>query len=159
MAIMISDGVDWTILDITKIIFKKDLKLFNLNFEKFDNNIFQKKYSKIYKKNLFVTKFLMKEMFKFLNKTSIVCEAPPLSLFTLGLMKLFKKIKMKNIKVVLNGQGIWSICGYNIKFINHSQKQKMNPDGKIFLKDKNIYLKKIKIKKRITLKTKKKLGI
>ena len=44
---MISDGVDSkSILDITKKIFKKDLKLFNLNFEKFDNNIFQKKYSK-----------------------------------------------------------------------------------------------------------------
>ena len=61
MAIMISDGVDSkSILDITKKIFKKDLKLFNLNFEKFDNNIFQKKYSKIDKKNLFVTKFLKK---------------------------------------------------------------------------------------------------
>ena len=47
---MISDGVDSkSILDITKKIFKKDLKLFNLNFEKFDNNIF-KKYSKIDKK-------------------------------------------------------------------------------------------------------------
>ena len=31
---MISDGVDLkSILDITKKIFKKDLKLFNLNFE------------------------------------------------------------------------------------------------------------------------------
>ena len=150
MAIMISDGVDSkSILDITKKIFKKDLKLFNLNFEKFDNNIFQKKYSKIDKKNLFVTKFLKKEMFNFLNKTSLVCEAPPLSLFNLGLMKLFKKIKLKKIKVVLNGQGIDEVFGgYNIKFITQSHNNKMNPDGKIFLKDKNIYLKKImKLKK------------
>ncbi len=150
MAIMISDGVDSkSILDITKKIFKKDLKLFNLNFEKFDNNIFQKKYSKIDKKNLFVTKFLKKEMFNFLNKTSLVCEAPPLSLFNLGLMKLFKKIKLKKIKVVLNGQGIDEVFGgYNIKFITQSHNNKINPDGKIFLKDKNIYLKKImKLKK------------
>ena len=51
MAIMISDGVDSkSILDITKKIFKKDLKLFNLNFEKFDNNIFQKNIQKSTKK-------------------------------------------------------------------------------------------------------------
>ena len=150
MAIMISDGVDSkSILDITRKIFKKNLKLFNLNFEKYDNNIFQKKYSKIEKKNLFVTKFLKKEMFNFLNKTSLVCEAPPLSLFNLGLMKLFKKIKLKNIKVVLNGQGIDEVFGgYNIKFITQNHNKRINPDGKVFLKDKDIYLKKImKLKK------------
>ena len=64
-------------------------------------------------------------------------------------MKLFKKIKLKKIKVVLNGQGIDEVFGgYNIKFITQSHNNKMNPDGKIFLKDKNIYLKKIiKLKK------------
>ena len=30
-------------------------------------------------------------MFKFLDKTSAMCEAPPLSLFTLGMAKLLKK--------------------------------------------------------------------
>ena len=64
-------------------------------------------------------------MFNFLNKTSLVCEAPPLSLFNLGLMKLFKKIKLKKIKVVLNGQGIDEVFGgYNIKFITQSHNNK-----------------------------------
>ena len=37
-------------------------------------------------------------MFKFLDKTAAMCEAPPLSLFTLGMVKLFKKIKKKKYK-------------------------------------------------------------
>ena len=48
---MISDGVELKIyFRHYEENFQKDLKLFNLNFEKFDNNIFQKKYSKIDKK-------------------------------------------------------------------------------------------------------------
>ena len=115
MAIMISDGVSEIYFRHYEENFQKDLKLFNLNFEKFDNNIFQKIFKNRQKKFI-CYKILKKEMFNFLNKTSLVCEAPPLSLFNLGLMKLFK-IKLK-IKVVLNGQGIDEVFGgYNIKFI------------------------------------------
>ena len=45
-AIMISEGIDSkSIVDITKRSLRKRLKLFNLEFEKFDNTEFRKKYS------------------------------------------------------------------------------------------------------------------
>ncbi len=145
-AILISEGVDSkSIVDITEKKFKKNLKLFNLEFEKFDNNEFRKKYSYSYKKNLYFTKFFRKEMFKFLDKTSAMCEAPPLSLFTLGMVKLFKKIKKKNIKVVLNGQGVDEIFGgYNLYYQKQNQSKTYHPDGTVFLNKKNIYKKRIK---------------
>ena len=60
-AILISEGVDSkSIVDITKKKFKKNLKLFNLEFEKFDNNEFRKKYLNFHKNNLFFTNFYEK---------------------------------------------------------------------------------------------------
>ena len=56
-AIMISEGIDSkSIVDITKRSLRKRLKLFNLEFEKFDNTEFRKKYSNL-KKLSFFTKF------------------------------------------------------------------------------------------------------
>ena len=84
-------------------------------------------------------------MFKFLDKTAAMCEAPPLSLFTLGMVKLFKKIKKKNIKVVLNGQGVDEIFGgYNIYYQKQDLNKTYHPDGTVFLNKKNIYKKRIK---------------
>ena len=142
-AIMISEGIDSkSIVDITKRSLRKRLKLFNLEFEKFDNTEFRKKYSNLKKNYLFFTKFLKKEMFKFLPKTAKICEAPPLSLFTLGMVKLFKKIKRKKIKVVLNGQGVDEIFGgYNLFYQKQNENKTYHPDGSIFLNKKNIYKK------------------
>ena len=145
-AIMISEGVDSkSIVDITKRSLGKKLKLFNLEFEQFDNSDFRKKYSKVKKNYLFFSKFFKKEMFKFLARTAWMCEAPPLSLFTLGMLKLFKKIKKEKIKVVLNGQGIDEIFGgYNLYYKKQYQNKTYHPDGSIFLNKKNIYKKEIK---------------
>ncbi len=145
MAIMISDGIDSkSILDITKKIYGKNLKLFNLNFEKFNDSFFLEKNLRINRKNFFNVRFFRKEMFNFLDKASFTCEGPPLSLFTLGMMKLFKGIKMQNIKVVLNGQGIDEIFGgYDSKFITRGARKKINPDGKIYLDNEKIYKKRL----------------
>ena len=143
-AIMISDGVDSkSIVDICKRFFNKNLKLFNLAFEDFDNTEFKKKYSN-QKQNLFFSKFFKREMFSYLSKSAKICEAPPLSLFTLGMVKLFRNIKKKKIKVVLNGQGIDEIFGgYNIFFLN--QKNKIyHPDGTVLSSNKAIYKKNLK---------------
>ena len=43
---MISEGDSKSILDISSKIYKKNLKLFNLEFEDFNNSEFKKKYSK-----------------------------------------------------------------------------------------------------------------
>lgn len=144
-AIMISEGVDSkSILDISKKFFNKDLKLFNLEFEDFNNNEFRDKYFKL-KKNLHFSKFLKNEMFSYLNKSSEICEAPPLSLFTLGMVKLFKKINNKNIKVVLNGQGVDEVFGgYNILFSNKDCDKTYHPDGTAISNDRSIYKKILK---------------
>ena len=84
-------------------------------------------------------------MFRFLSKTAGICETPPLSLFTLGMVKLFKKIKKENIKVVLNGQGVDEIFGgYNLYYKKQDKNKTYHPDGTIFLNKKNIYKKNIK---------------
>ncbi|MDA9852803.1 asparagine synthase (glutamine-hydrolyzing) [Candidatus Pelagibacter sp.] len=143
VAILISDGIDSkSILDLSEKIYKKKLKLFNLEFENFDNSTFNKEYKSKYKKNLVTAKFYKKDLFKFLNKTSIVCEAPTLGLFTLGLMKLFKKIKNNNIKVVLNGQGVDEIFGgYNLIFKTFKKDQIYHPSGNILSNNNALYLK------------------
>ncbi len=144
-AIMISDGVDSkSIVDICKKFFKKNLKLFNLEFEGFNNIEFRNKYIK-QKKNLFFSKFFKKEMFNYMNKSAEICETPPLSLFTLGMVKLFKKINKNKIKVVLNGQGVDEVFGgYNIYYSKQSNNKTYHPDGTIMLNDKSIYKKNLK---------------
>ena len=142
---MISEGVDSkSIIDISKKIFYKNLKLFNLEFENFDNKEFRHKYLKN-KRNLFFSKLFKHELFNYLSKATAICETPPLSLFTLGMVKLFNKIKKKNIKVVLNGQGVDEIFGgYNMYYSKLDKNKTYHPDGSIFLDDKKIYKKKIK---------------
>ncbi len=144
-AIMISDGIDSkSILDISNIKFNKKLKLFNLSFEDFDNNKFEEKYLKDKKNNLFITKFSKKEMMPNLKNAAKFCEAPPLSLFTIGMLKLFKNIKKKKIKVVLNGQGIDEVFGgYNSLFFKKDQKKQYHPDGSILINTNKVYKKKI----------------
>ena len=73
--------------------------LFNLEFEDFDNSLFKKTYSSKYRQNIISAKFNKSDLLKFLDKTRIVCEAPILGLFTLGLMKLFKKLKITKLKL------------------------------------------------------------
>tara|TARA_Y100000992_G_scaffold301390_1_gene272178 strand:- start:280 stop:1962 length:1683 start_codon:yes stop_codon:yes gene_type:complete len=143
VAILISDGVDSkSILDFSEKIFKKNLKLFNLEFEDFDNSLFKKKYSYKYRKELISTKFNKSDLLKFLDKTSVVCETPVLGLFTLGMMKLFKKIKDNKIKVVLNGQGIDEIFGgYDLLYKNIKSGQIYHPSGKALTNDNRICLK------------------
>ena len=71
----------------------------------------------ILKKNIDLnfTRFSKKHIFKHFNYAAEICEAPPLSLFTLGMISSFKKIKDQKIKVVLNGQGVDEIFGgYNL---------------------------------------------
>ena len=144
-AIMISEGVDSkSIVDISKKFYNQDLKLFNLEFEDFNNNEFRNKYLKV-KKNLHFSKFLKNEMFSYLNKSSEICESPPLSLFTLGMVKLFKKINNKNIKVVLNGQGVDEVFGgYNIYFSKKDFDKTYHPDGTAISSDRSIYKKNLK---------------
>ena len=144
-AIMISDGIDSkSILDISNIKFNKKLKLFNLSFEDFDNKRFEEKYFKDKKNNLFITKFLKKEMMPNLKTAAKICEAPPLSLFTIGMLRLFENIKKTNIKVVLNGQGVDEIFGgYNSLFLNINKKKQYHPDGSILINSNKIYKKKI----------------
>lgn len=148
VAILISDGIDSkSILDFSEKLFKKNLKLFNLEFEDFDNSLFKKEYNSKYRKELVSTKFNKRDLLKFLDKTSVVCETPILGLFTLGLMKLFKKIKDNKIKVVLNGQGIDEIFGgYDLLYKNVKSGQIYHPSGKVLANDDLIYLRN-KIKK------------
>ena len=144
MGILISEGVDSkAILDISDKVFKKKLKLFNLEFEDFDNSMFKNNYQNKYKKRINLTKFYKKEMFGYLDEASKICEAPPLSLFTLGMIKLFKLIKKKKIKVTLNGQGIDEIFGgYHSIYKKIDINKIYHPSGEVLLKEKKIFLKK-----------------
>lgn len=144
-AIMISDGIDSkSILDITKKKFNKNLKLFNLDFDNFDNSLFKKTYLTKKQSNLFITKFSKNEMMKKLKNAAKICEAPPLSLFTIGMLKLFENIKKEKIKVVLNGQGIDEIFGgYNSLYSKKNKKNQYHPDGSILVNTSKIYKKKI----------------
>ena len=148
VAILISDGIDSkSILDFSEKLFKKKLMLFNLEFEDFDNSLFKKTYSSKYRQNIISAKFNKSDLLKFLDKTSIVCEAPILGLFTLGLMKLFKKVKDNKIKVVLNGQGIDEIFGgYDLLYKNIKNGEIYHPSGKALTNHNRNYLKS-KIKK------------
>lgn len=142
--IMISEGTDSKALnDISKKIFNKNLKLFNLEFQDFNNTEFRTKYYKL-RKNIFFSKFYKKEMMHYLDKTSNICEAPPLGLFSLGMVKLFQNIKKNRIKVVLNGQGVDEIFGgYNLFFKKIDVDKVYHPDGKIFTPNKSYFKKKI----------------
>ena len=133
VALLISDGIDSrSILDISEKLFKKKLRLFNLEFENFDNSKFKKTYLNKYKNYLITTKFLKKDLFKFLDKTSLTCETPTLGLFTIGLMKLFQNIKKEKIKVVLNGQGIDEIFGgYDLIFKSTKKNKIYHPSGEL----------------------------
>ena len=148
-AIMISEGIDSkSILDISKKLFHKKLKLFNLEFEGFNNDEFKNEYHKKEKSNLIITKFLKKDLFKELKNASAACETPPLGLFTLGMMKLFRNIKSNKIKVVLNGQGVDEIFGgYNSFYMKKLEKNLYHPDGSILSAQKNIYKRSIISKK------------
>tara|TARA_B100000902_G_scaffold313815_1_gene304359 strand:- start:4939 stop:6618 length:1680 start_codon:yes stop_codon:yes gene_type:complete len=144
MGILISEGVDSkSILDISDKVFKKKLKLFNLEFENFDNTLFKKNYKDKYKKRIHSTILYKKEMLRYLDEASSICEAPPLSLFTLGMIKLFRFIKKKKIKVTLNGQGIDEIFGgYHSIYKNIDRNKIYHPSGEILSKEKKIFLKK-----------------
>ncbi len=151
-AILISEGIDSrSILDISKKIFKKNLKLFNLEFENFDNSSFKNSYKKNYLTNLVSTKFFKKDLIRSFDQASKICEAPPLSLFTLGMIKMFKNISKKKYKVVLNGQGIDEIFGgYETIFKPQKDKNIYHPSGNALSKNKQDYL--IKTLKNISLK-------
>ena len=140
-AIMISEGVDSkSILDISRKVYKKNLKLFNLEFENLDNKKFRKEYYKKKNINLILKKFLKKQMFRNFKYAAEICEAPPLSLFTLGMINLFKKIKDQKIKVVLNGQGVDEIFGgYNLLYIKKKKGNYYHPDGTILSDNKKIF--------------------
>ena len=140
-AIMISEGVDSkSILDISSKIYKKNLKLFNLEFEDFNNSEFKKKYSKKKNIDLNFTRFSKKHIFKHFNYAAEICEAPPLSLFTLGMISLFKKIKDQKIKVVLNGQGVDEIFGgYNLFYKKKNKDIYYHPDGSILSNNRSIF--------------------
>jgi asparagine synthase (glutamine-hydrolysing) len=141
-AILISEGVDSrSILDISKKIFKKKLKLFNLEFENYDNSLFKNSYKKNYLSNLVSTKFFKKDLIKSLDEASKICETPPLSLFTLGMIKMFKKINKKKYKVVLNGQGVDEIFGgYDIIFNPQKDNNIYHPSGDVLSKTNQHYL-------------------
>lgn len=141
-AILISEGIDSrSILDISKKIFKKNLKLFNLEFENFDNSLFKNSYKKDYLSNLVSTKFFKKDLIKSFDQASKICEAPPLSLFTLGMIKMFKNINEKKYKVVLNGQGVDEIFGgYDAIFKSLKNKNIYHPSGNVLSKNKQSYL-------------------
>ena len=80
-----------------------------------------------------------------MNKSAEICETPPLSLFTLGMVKLFKKINKNKIKVVLNGQGVDEVFGgYNIYYSKLNNNKTYHPDGTIMLNNKSIYKKNLK---------------
>ncbi len=144
MGILISEGIDSkSILDISNKIYNKKLKLFNLEFENFDNTKFKEKYKKIDLRRLYSTKFFKKDLFRYLDKASTICETPPLGLFTLGMIKLFRLIKKNKIKVVLNGQGIDEIFGgYNSIFKKKDTNKIYHPSGKILSMSKEKFLKK-----------------
>ena len=145
IGIMISNGVDSkSILDFSEKIFKKKLKLFNLEFENFDNRNFRDSFKKKFLDRLTITKFLKKDFLKTFNKAAKVCEAPPLSLFTLGMMKLFENIKKNGIKVTLNGQGIDEIFGgYDALYHPLNNRYIHHPSGQVLSYQKNLYIKKI----------------
>ena len=145
IGIMISDGIDSrSILDLSEKFFKKKLKLFNLEFEDFDKTNFTETYKKKFRDRLIITKFLKKDFLKTFNNAAKVCEAPPLSLFTLGMMKLFENINKNKIKVVLNGQGIDEIFGgYDALYNSLNNTYIHHPSGQILSDQKKLFIKKI----------------
>ena len=150
IGILISDGVDSrSLLDLTYILTKKKLKMFNLTFESFDNSIFERIYNKFTRKDLIKTKFYKREFFSTLNSISKIYESPPLSLFSLGMHKMFKKIKRKKIKVVLTGQGVDEIFGGYNQLLNNQKKNEIyHPDGSKLVSNKDYYKKIIKVSNR-----------
>lgn len=157
IGLLISEGIDSkSILDITNKFTKKKLNLFNLDFELFNNKKFENIYKLKNNKKLHQIKLNKDELFKLINKTSKICETPPLSLFTLGMFKLFENIKQKKIKVILNGQGVDEIFGgYKSFFKNENRNVIYHPSGFKLNLDKNIYKQK-KFRKKISSLIKKK---
>ena len=139
VALLYSGGVDSrSIYDLLPKNKKKKIKLFHLNFEDFSEI---RNTSNL--KNLKSFTFKKKDFFFNLNRCSKICESPPLSLFSLGYLKLFGSIKKNKIKVVLNGQGIdENFGGYNSLFNKLTKSKIFHPNGDILLNGSNFFKKK-----------------
>lgn len=158
VGLLISEGIDSrSILDISNKLIKKKLNLFNLDFDLFNNQKFENSYKSNNQRKLHKVKLYKDELFKLLNITSKICETPPLSLFTLGMFKLFENIKQKKIKVVLNGQGVDEIFGgYKNFFVNEDRNIIYHPSGFKLNFNNHVYKKKKIRKKKLSLIEKKK---
>ena len=145
VALLYSGGTDsQSLYDILPSSKQKKIKLFNLKFENFAEKTKIKN-----KTNLRSFILKKKNFFNNLNQASKICESPPLSLFTLGYLKLFDSIKKNKIKVILNGQGIdENFGGYKYLFKKITKNKVFHPSGEILLNDNKYFKKKVIFKQK-----------